>query len=169
MKKKVLCLLLSTVMLVGSSITVFAADPVKEERTVEVTTDSSSASDAAYVIQAPASIELKRKGSGEDQFIYTADYTIGVKGVLPTNKYIEFKPKATTFEMTGANTSTKATATITQAVTIWEKYGESITSENATNISPSSFAETNGNISVPIVVADSYSGEMGFTIECKSK
>ena len=168
MKKKFIALLLSMTMLIGGTMTVYAADPDVQEKTVQVTTASTSQTDASYVIELPATIELKKKGTtGEDQFIYTSDYTAGIKGILPAGKTVEFKPKTNTFEMTGTNTSTKATATVEQAITVWIKNGET-PGNGQMCISPTDYAETTGTISVPITVADAYTGEIGFSIECKT-
>lgn len=149
MKKKLLTLLMATVLTVVSCVPVFA-DSYHEDGThncpVYATLDS------AYSVNVPASITLTDPDGDQD---YEGDYVVYATGRIAENKYVTITP-ASSFQMNGAVAATPAvTANVRQATTSWRR------TPDAESVEMGEVA--NGFVTATITVADAYTGNLQFT------
>ena len=136
-----------------------------------------------YSVQLPAVLNLAK----DTGYTYSGEYEIGCKGVISDINKIVVNPVASSFTMTGVNTSHTVTGTITQdknkfSNSAWhEKDGTNgwlyVPTEEAGNYTESFISEDlaqfadigiddytiiKGKASVEFDVVDRYSGSVGF-------
>lgn len=167
-KRKLVALVLAMTMVLSSSVLVHAADTntTKADGSVSSivkTSDSGDGSSAAsaFIVAVPANVTLARDPSDPAKF--KATYSVGVKGVLASGKYVSVVPAAS-FEMTGKTVSDPVTANVTQAKTKWIDAGKTAGADE-TVIGYDQYANADGDISVYIQKADVYTGTLGFTVK----
>lgn len=167
-KRKLVALVLAMTMVLSSSVLVHAADTntTKADGSVSSivkTSDSGDGSSAAsaFIVAVPANVTLARDPSDPAKF--KATYSVGVKGVLASGKYVSVVPAAS-FEMTGQTVSDPVTAHVTQAKTKWVDAGKTAGADE-TVIGYDQYANADGEISVYIQKADVYTGTLGFTVK----
>ena len=172
-KRKLVALVLAMTMMMSSTVLVHAADKntvngdtTNGDKTVSSivkTSDSGDGSSAAsaFIVAVPANVTLARDPSDPAKF--KATYSVGVKGVLASGKYVSVVPAAS-FEMTGQTVSDPVTAHVTQAKTKWVDAGKTAGADE-TVIGYDQYANADGEISVYIQKADVYTGTLGFTVK----
>lgn len=166
MKRRVSKILSLAIMcaLLMAPMTVFAADQeVTTAQTVTATVSTASgdsgSESSVFVVAIPQTITLNRT----TYQTFTGTYQTGVKAVLASGKKVTVTP-ASTFEMAKTDdSSTKYTATVTQAKTTWVGEGASPES-NELVAGVDSYTNSQGSITVDIKKAGAYSGSLGFTV-----
>lgn len=166
MKRRVSKILSLAIMcaLLMAPMTVFAEDQeVTTAQTVTATVSTASgdsgSESSVFVVAIPQTITLNRT----TYQTFTGTYQTGVKAVLASGKKVTVTP-ASTFEMAKTDdSSTKYTATVTQAKTTWVGEGASPES-NELVAGVDSYTNSQGSITVDIKKAGAYSGSLGFTV-----
>ena len=142
MKKKLLTLLMAAVLMVANCVPVFA-----ETQTMQVTANLND----TFTVSVPATLVLT---DPDEDGTFTGTYAVSASGNIAGNKYVSIVP-ASSFTMTGATTSTNATAAVVQETQNWRR--------TAGTGSVAMDTEVNGNVSVALTVADGYAGNLVFT------
>lgn len=142
MKKKLLTLLMTVVLTIVSCIPVFA-----ETQTMQVTANL----DDTWSVSVPATLNLT---DPDENGTFTGTYAVSASGNIAGNKYVSIVPESS-FTMTGATTGTNATASVSQTTQNWRRVAGTGSVEMGTAV--------NGDVSVPLAVADGYAGNLVFT------
>ncbi len=159
MKKKLLSLLLTT-MVMTSALPVMAAEYSADgNQSVTVTAELGS----TYTVSVPTAVSLTYN-SVQDK--YTGTYTVGAKGNIATNKKVVIAPHANSFNLTGTSSSTVVAASVSQTKT---DFVAGTPAANELAIGTTDFTTTTGSIVAPITVADSYSGNMQIDFSLQDK
>lgn len=183
--KNLVATTLAMSLLIGGTLNAFADSPSSTQdittegtHNVTVTTKSGGTSgdgsdEAVFVLRLPASVELSR----DTYTTFKGTYTVGVKGVLPNQKYITACPVnssvenaqlSATFSMVGRNSNTSITAKAVQSQNIWANssqisgLGDKTT--YAVAIDSDNFVDITGTITTTVTVADEYTGTLGFLV-----
>lgn len=156
----VTALSIATALVVAPSTSVFAS--------TYADTDSSGSMQVTatledtYTVELPATLSLKQKAKGS--YTYENTYDVGCKGLIDDTKKVVVHPDSHSYTMTGQNTGTTATGSVTQEKT---DFVNSVIEADDVKIGLDDFSNSTGKVSITFKEKDNYAGIIGFTFGVK--
>lgn len=144
-------------------------DEITNENTFDLSDGNSSVEVTAelgstYYVVLPNKIHLQH-GEGDN---WSANYKVKGKGNILDSQYIEIKPSAGTFKMTGTDTSKEITVTTTQTITTMRNQAKKTGSDALLVSASDEYTELSGKMDTTIRFSDRYTGTTSFDYGLKS-
>ncbi len=154
-KNKILALLASVALILGTSLPVQAATYANGDTAGSITVTANV--ESSYSISLPATLALTLQADGT----YSNTYTVGVKANINNNEYVTVTPAAS-FTMTGTtDAGHTSTAAVTQAIQTWRNSVSD--AETQSTVVGNAYTDQTGTITASFTAIDSYSGTLNFT------
>lgn len=165
MKKKILSLIMASVLTFAMPLTVFAEGTTSygngdDSGSITVTANVT----ASYSITLPTTIELDLQQDGT----YAKDYTVGVKANIPQHAKVKVVPTPSfSMRKVGGAVEDTVNAIVTQEVQTWVDSSDTSPNSDELTSSPTTYVTTTGRIVASgfenKTLGSSYQGTLTFT------